>query len=308
MIDLSIIIPVYNVENYIKRCLDSILIYKEKNIEIILINDGSTDNSIKILEDYQKNDERIKIISRKNKGLSISRNEGIKNSQGDYIWFVDSDDWIDISEINELINLCKKNQLDILSFNFKEIRGKKILLVNKYINYKNSILRGLKYLEDSVYKRHYKVSPCSNIYKRRFITDNKLFFLEKVYNEDIEHSTKSLVLAEKFMCLNKCFYYYEKRENSITNSKDILEKRLESLILIEKNLVVFFEEKRLLEKEYIKILLANKIFFQILSMLRLDLFFVLKTKKRLKTLYSFQEMKNINSLFYRGLYYFFKLF
>ena len=94
---ISIIIPVYNAEKYLKCCLDSILNQSYKNLEIIIINDGSTDNSLKVIEEYKKNDNRIILISQKNQGVSKSRNNGLELATGDYIMFIDPDDWIHVS-------------------------------------------------------------------------------------------------------------------------------------------------------------------------------------------------------------------
>ena len=94
-VKVSVIIPLYNVENYLKQCLDSVVNQTLKEIEIICINDGSTDNSKQILEDYARKDDRIKIINRKNSGQGVARNVGIKYAKGEYIGFVDSDDWVD---------------------------------------------------------------------------------------------------------------------------------------------------------------------------------------------------------------------
>ena len=95
MAKVSIIIPVYNVESYLRRCLDSVVNQTLKDIEIILVNDGSTDGSLAICEEYAKNDDRIKIITRKNGGLSAARNTGLDNATSEYIGFIDSDDWVD---------------------------------------------------------------------------------------------------------------------------------------------------------------------------------------------------------------------
>ena len=115
MYKLSVIIPVYNVENYLRECLDSITSQTVKDIEIICIDDGSTDNSPKILKEYQKKDSRIKIITKENGGQASARNLGIKKAQGEYIAFIDSDDFIESEMLEKLYTKAKDNNLDIKS-------------------------------------------------------------------------------------------------------------------------------------------------------------------------------------------------
>ncbi len=113
MAKVSVIVPVYNVEKYLEECIESLINQTLTDIEIICINDGSTDNSLKILEELQKKDNRIKIINQKNSGVSSARNNGIENATGEYIGFVDSDDWIDSDYYEKLYNTAKKYNSDI---------------------------------------------------------------------------------------------------------------------------------------------------------------------------------------------------
>lgn len=109
MYKVSIIIPIYNVEQYLAQCLDSVINQTYKNIEIICVNDCSLDNSFRILDEYSKNDKRIKIINRENNGgLSAARNTGLDNASGKYIYFLDSDDWIDLDYIEKMLNAADK--------------------------------------------------------------------------------------------------------------------------------------------------------------------------------------------------------
>ena len=113
MAKVSIIIPVYNVESYLRRCLDSVVNQTLKDIEIILVNDGSTDGSLAICEEYAKNDDRIKIITRKNGGLSAARNTGLDNATSEYIGFIDSDDWVDTNFFENLYNTAIEKNCDV---------------------------------------------------------------------------------------------------------------------------------------------------------------------------------------------------
>lgn len=113
---VSVIIPVYNVENYLKECLDSVLNQTYKNIEVIVINDGSTDKSLHILEDYSSKFNNIKIIDQENSGQSVARNKGLENAKGKYIYFLDSDDYILPDTLKKLIKKLEMNNLDIIRF------------------------------------------------------------------------------------------------------------------------------------------------------------------------------------------------
>ena len=118
-VKVSVIVPVYNVEKYLKDCLDSVVNQTLEDIEIICVNDGSTDNSLAILEEYAEKDSRIKIITQENKGLGGARNTGLYHANGEYISFIDSDDWIELNTFEELYNMSKNLDLDMLMFQMK---------------------------------------------------------------------------------------------------------------------------------------------------------------------------------------------
>ena len=115
---ISVIIPVYNVEDYLEECLDSIINQTFKDLEIICINDGSQDNSLNILEEYAEKDNRIKIITTKNQGLSAARNRGLENITGDYVYFIDSDDYLELTAFEELYAVSEEKSLDLIHFKF----------------------------------------------------------------------------------------------------------------------------------------------------------------------------------------------
>jgi len=205
-IKISVIIPVYNVENYLRQCLDSIINQTLKEIEIICINDGSTDSSKQILEEYALKDERIKIINQKNKGVSAARNTGIDAATGEYIGFVDSDDWVKLDAYEKLYNKITREDVDIVfsRYNyvfedgriehnpnyFKELDEIKI----------NSIDENLELL---------KISPSiwTKIFKKSFILDNKIRFPEGVLAEDLFFIVQYLLKANGIVYLNNYFSY-----------------------------------------------------------------------------------------------------
>ena len=113
---VSVIVPVYNMEKYLEKCLKSIIDQTYKKIEIIIVNDGSTDSSIEICNKFKENDNRIKIITKKNAGLGMARNTGLENANGEYVYFIDSDDYIEETLIEDNIKLIKEYKLDIVTF------------------------------------------------------------------------------------------------------------------------------------------------------------------------------------------------
>ena len=115
---VTVVVPIYNVERYLEKCLTSIILQTYKNLEVILVNDGSTDNSLNICKEFEKEDSRIRIISQENKGLSVARNVGIENAKGEYIAFVDSDDFISCKFIENLYNESIRNNSDIVCCDF----------------------------------------------------------------------------------------------------------------------------------------------------------------------------------------------
>jgi glycosyltransferase involved in cell wall biosynthesis len=137
-IQVSVIIPVYNLEKYIGRCIDSVISQTEKNFEVILINDGSQDNSINIINSKIKADSRFKLINQDNRGVSAARNKGLESAVGEYITFVDGDDFIEANMLKEMYNLAKINNLSIVSSNLfaysnKSYKDKMIISTNEYI-------------------------------------------------------------------------------------------------------------------------------------------------------------------------------
>ena len=224
-IKVSLIIPVYNVEKYIRQCLESAINQTLKDIEIIVVNDGTKDNSMKIVEEYIS-DKRIKIINKENGGLSSARNTGILVAQGKYICFIDSDDFIEKSMIEELYNIIEEKNFDVAdsdiflydnkTHEIKERKNKEYLKIEKGL-----FLWG-----------KYNVEVWNKIYKKRFLLDNNIFFEEGIIHEDELFSIKILLSTNKIEHINKCFYYYRiNRSGSIMTDVNI-EKQLYSLKII----------------------------------------------------------------------------
>lgn len=221
-IDVSVIIPVYGVEKYIRQCLESVIDQTLKSIEIIVVNDGTKDNSMKIVEEYL-NDRRIKIINKENGGQSSARNAGLKEAKGEYISFIDSDDFIEKTMLEELF-LNSEKKMDIV---FSDM----ILYNNITKNYTNRIIENDKniFLGKGTYLwKLCGMEVCNKIYKRDFLLKNKIFFKEGIIHEDNLFTLESFFKAQEVKYVKRNHYFYRlKRENSTLNSL-VKEKRIEA--------------------------------------------------------------------------------
>ena len=224
-LDLSIIIPVYNVEKYLKECLNSISKIKDINYEIIIVNDGSLDNSQKIIEEFCKKNNRARFFIKENGGQSSARNYGLKRAEGEYIWFVDSDDFINPNEFQNFYLEFKKYDLDIGYFNFltfddedddrlyrknedRQLKKKNIIFGKEYFN---NILE--KTLRDNI--------VWNKLYKKKFIDENNILFEEGIIFEDILYNIFSIIKARKIKYFNFYSYVFRgNREGSTTTNLD----------------------------------------------------------------------------------------
>lgn len=210
---VSVIIPVYNVEKYLKQCLDSIIHQTLKDIEIICINDGSTDKSLEVLRKYEKQDKRIKVLSQKNSNAGAVRNKGIGLAKGEYLSFLDGDDFFDLHMLEEMYNKAINYQSDIVIcgwYNYNNVTKKKnVHLPNidktsfNPINVKNSLF-------DITYP-----NPWTKLFKRELFIDNNLLFENLKRCNDFTCVYRSLTLANKISIIKKPLVYY--RSNQINN-------------------------------------------------------------------------------------------
>ncbi|WP_343008847.1 glycosyltransferase [Clostridium celatum] len=219
MIKLSFIVPVYDVEDYVEQCVKSLCNQTINDIEIIIVNDGTQDNSIEKIEKI--NDDRIKIINQENSGLSSARNNGLKVAQGDYVAFVDSDDYIAFdTAYEEMYDMAIKNNSDIVEGNCiwyysddnkYPMKRESSALNGSSIDAREFLLKSLR--EFRMY------SPVwLYIFKRNLLIDNKLFFKKGIYHEDQEFTPRVLLKANNVSIYKKDFYVYRQRSGSIMNS------------------------------------------------------------------------------------------
>lgn len=215
MIKFSVIIPIYNVEKYLKRCVNSVLEQSYKNIEIILVDDGSPDNCPKICDEYAHIDYRVKVIHKENGGLSDARNAGMKLSTGDYILFVDSDDYIEIDACKKFLHFAH-NGYDILIGDALVENGK----CNLSHIFSSDVMNGMVYYKNALKARKAPVAAWLNAYRREFLIQNALKFKPGILHEDVEFTPRAIIAAESVICTNIVFYHYVIRDNSIMRQKD----------------------------------------------------------------------------------------
>lgn len=219
---VSVIVPVYNVEKYLLECLDSICNQTLSDLEIICVNDGSTDSSLEILKRYAAIDNRIVILSQTNGGLSVARNTGIKFAKGEYIYFCDSDDKLDIKALEILYNRAKNDDLDMLYFDAEAFFEntdveKQFVSYKTYYKRKNDyqgIYTGKKLFNELLKNKDYLPSVCINFLKTNFIIKNNLIFEPGILHEDNLWSFKCALLAERVGYSANTFFYRRVRANS----------------------------------------------------------------------------------------------
>lgn len=211
---VSIIIPVYNTQQYLSQCLDSVLNQTLKEIEVICIDDGSTDESPKILKSYAIKDSRLKVITQKNSGAAACRNNGINAAQGEYLWFVDSDDWAETNACELAYKQAKKDNADILIFDANVWTGE---CFNKYPSINRKLLPpetliSPKDLPDEIFSICSDV-PWNKLYKADFVKKHQLVFQNLSSYNDVGFVKLALVFADRISGLYKICYHY--RDNAV---------------------------------------------------------------------------------------------
>lgn len=261
---VSIIVPVYNVENYIEECLDSIINQTYSNLEIIVIDDGSTDCSNHKVQPYTS-DERVQLIEQKNQGLSGARNTGLKSATGKYVLFLDSDDYIERITVEELMAQIEAHQVDLIRFNGKAFLDE----MNTPID-QNHYDFSHRLEEDKVYKsdsyeanRRTFVSPVYlYIIRRNVLEKRNITFYEQILHEDELFTTQVFLAITSMMYQNKFYYHRRYRENSIMTDQHPkrLKKTLDSYNLIYKELEKLYaqrsftkEQKKLIKRQMLSI-------------------------------------------------------
>lgn len=234
---LSIIIPAYNVEKFLSKCLDSCLRQDVPitTYEIIIINDGSLDNTFLIATDYAKIYSNISVISQENKGLSVARNAGALQAKGDYVWFVDSDDWIEENCLSKI---------------FTKLIGADLVQIQYRYTFDNPIWNKDEkiYIDEKKSGQEILLQGCLpapvqfTIYRRKFLQENNLYFVPGIYHEDSEFKPRAVYFAKSVALVNDiCYNYYQRTSGSITSSFKI--KNAKDIIYVMNSIHKFSKDK-----------------------------------------------------------------
>ena len=282
MSKFSIIVPVYNVEKYLKNCLESILNQSYEDFEVIVVNDGTKDNSQDIIDEFVKKDNRFKGFKKKNEGIATTRNYGINKASGEYIVFVDSDDDVCENLLETIDEIIETDKPDIVRFNAATIDqdSKNVIEQEEFSN-----LCGLEAFK-SLMKNDLFVALWSYAFKRDYWLKNNFKFTDGLVHEDYGLTPYVILKASKVSCTNKVLYNYYVREKSIMNDKELeklKKKAFDALQLFDENIVRINEDKKVSKEEeaIFKSYMANGLITKC-SSLDGDLFdeYFLELKKR----------------------------
>lgn len=251
MIKVSVIIPIYNVELYLEEALDSIINQTLKEIEIILINDGSTDNSLNIVRKYEREDRRVIVINQKNQGQSIARNEGLKIVRGKYIYFMDSDDYIELDTLELCYQKAEKEKLDFLFFDAISF-SKNYKLATNIFTYDRSKLieknqRGQEYLRILIETKNFRCPPWLYFININYLKNNDIYFYPGIIHEDELFAYKLYLNAERVNYINRKFFKRRLRENS-TMTAPKSEKNIIGYLTVARELKKILESEKEVEK------------------------------------------------------------
>ena len=250
---ISIIIPCYKVEQYLPKCLTSLQAQTFQDWEAICVDDGSPDNSGKILDEYACKDSRIKVIHQKNSGVSSARNKGIDNATGEYIGFIDPDDWIEYNYYQTLIDTAEKNKADVVQCGYTLFRDSEFKRVSWKGNVVTSFPRIIKEL-----KRGF---IWNKLWKTELIKKNNLKFDTSIsYCEDLLFSVIASEYVRKFVTIDYSDYYYRQTTNSAANNPIYKQRNRNASYDICRKVLTFFEGKDKKKLKLMKTFLVSKMF------------------------------------------------
>jgi glycosyltransferase involved in cell wall biosynthesis len=243
---ISIIIPVYNCSQYLKSGFEKLrhLYSTDVVFEIIYVNDGSTDNSLEVLNELAENNLFVKVISQENQGSSGARNTALEVAQGKYIQFLDSDDYLDMEQLILLLGVAIKNSLDAISYRLDYInennekigeRPKQTVTFNQIISGSQALIEGF-----------YPSSICVFLFKTEFLNSNNLRITPKITHMDVEFTSRMMLVANRIMFVDQILYHYLQRDGSLTKPKTI--EKFEQMIFDE--IIVATNIRKTLEKQF----------------------------------------------------------
>jgi glycosyltransferase involved in cell wall biosynthesis len=219
-LSLSIIVPAYNVQEWIADCLDSIASIPRDDFEVIIVNDGSTDKTLEIAESYRSKFKHFTLLSQENQGASVGRNSGMKIAKGEYIFFCDSDDYIDAPEFNSFLQKTLESGVDISVGNGRDLIGAELQGPIKDCRSltKHGVISGAKFYLIAENNGQFNISVCIRLYRASFLRGNNLFFIPGIIHEDEEFSPKALILAKSVIYYDHFFYVRRFRLGSVTKN------------------------------------------------------------------------------------------
>lgn len=257
----SIIIPIYKVEKYLEECVNSVINQSFKEIEIILVDDGSPDLCPQICDRYEKEDDRIKVIHKRNEGLSEARNAGLKKSQGKYVIFLDSDDYyLNHNFLADVYGKIQYNSIDLVLYKRQKYIDETNLFKSPPSPYSDEILQKQD-AEDVFYllskNDELEANASLKIIKRELLISNNLFFKRGMLSEDVEWFFRLAPLVKKVIVLNEVSYCYRIRKGSITHSINI--KHIDDMMYI---ITYYAGQLKTIENEKLKKALLNYLAYQ----------------------------------------------
>jgi len=252
MVKVSVIVPVYNVEKYLRKCLDSLVNQTLEDIEIIAVDDGSTDSSIDIIKEYAEKHSNIKYYQKENGGLSDARNFGLKMATGKYIAFLDSDDYVDKDIYKKMYDKAKKEDSDIVECNFYWAYDKK-----------NKEDIGQKYRGTSEIIEKARVIAWNKLYKKEILDRAKVEFPKGLRYEDVEFFYKLVPYIEKVSFIKEPLIYYVQRKASLINTQN---KSTRDIFIVLDNVINYYKQnhiyeqyREVLEFTYVRLLLCSSL-------------------------------------------------
>lgn len=296
MLELSIIVPIYNVEKYLEECIDSIEKIKKIKFEIIMIDDGSSDNSLQIAEKLKLKYKNILLIIQNNKGVSCARNIGLKNAKGRYVLFVDSDDLVISDELEKVYMETIKLDLDIAIGNhirFSNLNELKKESKEKYDKIKEmNVKLGRDFF--SIFDRKNLFVPViwQTFYKKDFLIKNDLFFKEGIIYEDVLFSHLAISKALRVKYIHSYFYLYRQREGSIMNDGNG-NKKYYNYYYVIKELAQNFRNISTKELKYVPI----SLYYDVIKNHKVRVLEVERALQKIKGVFFYKIRKNIMSIF-----------
>ncbi len=267
---ISVIVPIYNIEDYVGECIESIINQEYKNLDIILVDDGSTDSSGAICDEYALVDNRIRVVHKENGGHTSARKAGIDIAQGDYITFVDGDDWLDLDAYKTVISKIGEYNPEMIAFGYKKIFDNKIWYVNEWLEetyYTKSDIKAIieRYYNESDVAINIVIrsSLCCKLFKPTIIRRNLTKIDNRIVNgEDVATTVSCLIETESIFILHDTLYNYRVRNTSISHTHT--GKEITSIKLIAERLRVVLTENGFLKNKSFEMLVLSYLFLMIL--------------------------------------------